>query len=412
MALQLQKLPSETQDILKLAACIGNSFDLKTLAIVYEKSQTETAADLWKALQEGLILPITEIYKFFQSRENIGEQQTELLSVPYRFLHDRVQQAAYSLLKEEEKTGIHYHIGQTLWQSGTLEEIEAQVFAIVDHLNMGIELVTESREREEIVKLNLQAGQKAKASTAYNAAVNYLRTGRELLGEQSWTLQYQLTLDLHLEGIEAEYLGGNYQVMQDLFNLVLQRTKTVLEQIKAYQVIILFQISQNQMQASQLIEKLQAKSVSGKAIYIFNTHIRSWKEHIQVSMEPLRDAMTICLEAGNLEYAGYSTILLSENSFLLGVPLDSALKQQVYCINFVEKIKQEYPTIFNRIWGQITENLRGEARSKTELLGSWIDEKELLPILEASGNQTLLYMLYLAKTIISYTLMMALTAQF
>ncbi|MEH1896617.1 MAG: AAA family ATPase [Nostoc sp.] len=516
MALQLQKLPSETQDILKLAACIGNSFDLKTLAIVYEKSQTETAADLWKALQEGLILPITEVYKFFQSRENIGEQQTELLSVPYRFLHDRVQQAAYSLLKEGEKTGIHYHIGQTLWQSGTLEEIEAQVFAIVDHLNMGIKLVTESREREEIVKLNLQAGQKAKASTAYNAAVNYLRTGRELLGEQSWTLQYQLTLDLHLEGIEAEYLGGNYEVMQDLFNVVLQRTKTVLEQIKAYQVIVQFQTSQNQMQAaidtglqvvenlgvhlaksppecenpealydleemknqthlsaiqilvnlfgaafvanpgllpsiiftmvnlslvsgnsifapyiyslygyllctnidgqsielgyqygqlgSQLIGRLRAKAVSGKAIYIFNTHIRSWKEHIQVSMEPLRDAMTICLEAGDLEFAGYSTLILCENAFLLGVPLDSALKQQVYCINFAEKIKQEYPLIHNRIFGQLTENLMGEAHSKNELVGSWIDEEKLLPILQASGNQTLLYMLYLAKTAISYTL--------
>jgi predicted ATPase/signal transduction histidine kinase len=516
MALQLQKLPSETQDILKLAACIGNSFDLKTLAIVYEKSQIETAADLWKALQEGLILPITEIYKFFQSRENIGEQQTELLSVPYRFLHDRVQQAAYSLLKEGEKTGIHYHIGQTLWQSGTLEEIEAQVFAIVDHLNMGIELVTESREREEIVKLNLQAGQKAKASTAYNAAVNYLRTGRELLGEQSWTLQYQLTLDLHLEGIEAEYLGGNYEVMQDLFNVVLQRTKTVLEQIKAYEVIVLFQASQNRMQesinigwqvveklgvemaksppecknpeelydlevmknpthlaaiqilvnlfgptfvanpsllpsliftmvnlslvsgnslfapyiyslygfllctkiegqsielgykygqlGSQLIEKLQAKSVSGKPIFTYNALIRPWKEHIQVSMEPLQYAVITCLEAGDLEFSGYSTLILSENAFVLGMPLDSALRLQAYCVNFAEKIKQEYPTIFNRTWGQLTENLRGEARSKTELLGSWIDEKELLPILEVSGNQTLLFMLHLTKTIISYTL--------
>ncbi len=94
MAQQLQKLPRETQDFLKLAACIGNQFDLATLAIVSESSEMESATALWKALQEGLVLPQSEVYKFYVGIEqNISEAISQ--TVAYRFLHDRVQQAAY-----------------------------------------------------------------------------------------------------------------------------------------------------------------------------------------------------------------------------------------------------------------------------------------------------------------------------
>ena len=98
MALQLQKLPLQTQDILKLAACIGNQFDLATLAIVCQKSQTQTAIDLWKALQLGLILPTTEVYKFYIEPEKHNRDLLQEQVVNYKFLHDRVQQAAYSLI--------------------------------------------------------------------------------------------------------------------------------------------------------------------------------------------------------------------------------------------------------------------------------------------------------------------------
>jgi len=90
MAQQLQKLPAATQQVLKLAACIGNQFDLHTLAIVYQQSQTETAAALWKALQFGLILPQSEIYKFYVGQENPTNNQEIAHSLTYKFLHDRV----------------------------------------------------------------------------------------------------------------------------------------------------------------------------------------------------------------------------------------------------------------------------------------------------------------------------------
>ncbi len=115
MAFQLKRLPPSTQDILKLAACIGNQFDLQTLAIVSQQSEVETASCLWNALQSGLILPQNEIYKFFVGEEYIPTQQN-FQAVAYKFLHDRVQQAAYSLIPEAERAIAHYQIGQLLLQ--------------------------------------------------------------------------------------------------------------------------------------------------------------------------------------------------------------------------------------------------------------------------------------------------------
>ncbi|MEH2386789.1 MAG: AAA family ATPase [Nostoc sp.] len=111
MVIQLQKLPTETQEVLKLAACVGNQFDLATLAIVYEKSQMETVADFWKAVQDGLIIPTNEVYKFYHQESDetpiVDQTNTSAQLSSYRFLHDRVQQAAYSLIPKSQRKATH-----------------------------------------------------------------------------------------------------------------------------------------------------------------------------------------------------------------------------------------------------------------------------------------------------------------
>jgi len=136
MARRLQKLPAVTQEVLKLAACIGNQFDLETLAIVRESSSEEVASELWSALQEGLILPISEAYKFFQGE--IDSHSTKTITANYRFLHDRVQQAAYSLIPEDRKLLTHLNIGQLLLKKTSNSQIEEKIFEIVSHLNLGL----------------------------------------------------------------------------------------------------------------------------------------------------------------------------------------------------------------------------------------------------------------------------------
>jgi predicted ATPase/signal transduction histidine kinase len=246
MALQLQKLATETQNVLKLAACIGNQFDLETLAIVYQKSVTETASDLWKALQEGLILPQSEVYKFFLSQEQelVGGEQVpsrnEVLTtnqqVNYRFLHDHVQQAAYALIPEDSKKLTHVNIGQLLLNNTEKIEDEDKIFDIVNHLNQGIDLIVQETEKNQLAQLNLVAGRKAKASTAYGAAVEYLNLGLQLLAVDSWEHQYDLTLKLHIEAIEAEYLNTNFEDATALAMLVLPRANSLLERVRVYEL--------------------------------------------------------------------------------------------------------------------------------------------------------------------------------
>jgi predicted ATPase/signal transduction histidine kinase/tRNA A-37 threonylcarbamoyl transferase component Bud32 len=242
MALQLQKLPEVTQEVLKLAACIGNQFDLGTLSIVHEKSQIETAADLWKALQEGLIIPVSEIYKFFQDGEGEASSQLPITNYQlpsYKFLHDRVQQAAYSLIPEDRKKLTHLQIGRLLLMHIPEKEREEKIFEIVNQFNYGVELIAASAEKEELAQLNLIAAHKAKVSTAYLAACSYATVGAKLLAADSWDTQYDLTLALFREWAEVEYLNGDFERSQQLIRQVIDQAKWPVEKAEIHNLLIL-----------------------------------------------------------------------------------------------------------------------------------------------------------------------------
>ncbi len=222
---KVKKLPESTQHVLRLAACVGAFFDLKTLSIISKKSSVEIFKALSPAVQYGLILFTSEF-------------DEELLIQDYKFLHDRVQQAAYALIDEEQKTAVHLQIGRLLLENTEPEVFSEEIFEIADHLNLGVELVTSQQERDEIAKLNLLAGQKAKAATAYGAAVEYFNVGLKLLSADSWQNSYNLTLALHEEAAEATYLSGDFVRMEKFAVLVQNNAKTVVDKVKVYDVKI------------------------------------------------------------------------------------------------------------------------------------------------------------------------------
>jgi predicted ATPase/signal transduction histidine kinase len=247
MALQLEKLPESTRNLLKLAACIGNQFDLGTLAIVSEKTPEETTKDLWLALKEGLILPLSETYKFYQQENTHSPLPiTHYLLPKYKFLHDRVQQAAYSLIPEEEKKTVHLKIGQLLLRNTKEEEREEKIFDLVNQLNYGVDLIATPAEREQLAQLNLIAGGKAQAATAYTAALEYLTTGQKLLAADCWQSQYELALAIYEAAAEAAYLGTEFEKMEQWVEIVLQQGKTLLDAVKVYEVKIQASMAQNQ----------------------------------------------------------------------------------------------------------------------------------------------------------------------
>jgi len=237
---KVNKLPSTAQQVLRFAACIGAEFDLNTLSIICERSPAKVFSDLKQAIQSELIFTISEL-------------DPQLLIQNYKFGHDRIQQATYSLIDESQKQAIHLQIGRLLLQNSSTETLSKKIFEIVDHLNLGIgvstavqPVLTHQKERNEIAKLNLIAGRKAKAATAYNAAVQYLKTGLSLLTEESWQMQYDLTLNLYQETVEAKYLSTNFERAEELAEVIMERAINQLDKVKAYELKVQIYTAQNQ----------------------------------------------------------------------------------------------------------------------------------------------------------------------
>ncbi|MBU7586941.1 MAG: AAA family ATPase [Nostoc sp. TH1S01] len=244
----IAKLPETTQNTLKLAACIGARFNLNILATVSEQRSLLIATALEPALQAGLILPLSHEYNIplLFADEELEIMGFDDSQITYRFLHDRVQQAAYFLIPESQKQATHFQMGQLLLQSKTEAEIEANIFDIVNQFNYGIDLFSTPSQKDELARFNLIAGHKAKAAAAHEPAVNYLRIARQLLAADSWQSQYQLTLDIYVESAEAEYLITNFELAQALSNIVIQQANNFLDQIKVYELIIDMYIAQCQ----------------------------------------------------------------------------------------------------------------------------------------------------------------------
>jgi PAS domain S-box-containing protein len=214
---KLTRLRPETQKAMQQLACIGNTAAITTLSIAFGTSEEQVHADLSEAVRLELV---------------------ERLKGSYRFVHDRVQEAAYSLIPKDARAPVHLHIGRLLATHTPPEEREETIFEIVSQLNRGAVLITEQEERERVAELNLIAGKRAKASTAYVSACAYLGSGMTLLGSEGWTGRYELALDLCLERAECEYLGGNFDAAEPLISELLARAASKIDRAAAYRLKI------------------------------------------------------------------------------------------------------------------------------------------------------------------------------
>lgn len=247
---KISKLDKKTQQVLQLAACIGNQFNLEILCVVNNQHQTTTARELQPALAAGLVVPLSNNYTIplLWDRSEISTDNLAIPEaftpkipqyIPYKFLHDRVQQAAYTSLSDDEKQTVHLQIGRLLLENNKESEIAENIFDIVNHLNKGIELIIDLTERDNLAKLNLQAGKKAKASTAHQPALQYLETSFKLLSAHSWEQQYGLTLEVHVEILELLRLNAEYDRVQALSINVLAKVGNTLDKLKVYESILL-----------------------------------------------------------------------------------------------------------------------------------------------------------------------------
>jgi histidine kinase len=240
MSRKIRSLPAASRSLCELASCIGNRFDLRTLAAVNSKTGRETAAELHDAVLEGLVVPQSELCRL------AGLADMERDDVSYRFLHDRVQQAAYALIPDEHKSSLHLAIGQWLMQRLEAGERES-VFDVVNHMNQGALLLTDAGERQRLARLNLEAGNAAVACNAYAAALAYCTAGLDLLPEAPWQCEYDLTFALHLQAIQAALLSAQFEQMERLMDSALPLARAAIDKVKLLEARIQAQIAQNRL---------------------------------------------------------------------------------------------------------------------------------------------------------------------
>jgi PAS domain S-box-containing protein len=221
MAGKLKRFSAGAQDALKQFACLGNVVPIATLALVHETTEETVHAALGEAVHVGLVF-----------REDGA----------YKFLHDRIQQAAYSLIADDDRAEVHLRIGRVLLANIAPEQLGEHLFDIANQLNRGAALLVDREEKTRIATINLQAARKAKASAAYASAGVYLAAGIALLDETYWASQYELMFTLRLESAECEFLRGNLDEVEGLIAALLQHGTSKVDLAAAYHLKVLLHV--------------------------------------------------------------------------------------------------------------------------------------------------------------------------
>jgi predicted ATPase/signal transduction histidine kinase len=257
MSRKIDRLGPAARTVLTHAACIGNRFELNTLATVTEQSADETRGYLSEAVAAGLVIPD-------------GHNQ-------FQFLHDRVQQAAYARIPDARKPEAHLAAGRLLWKSTPSDQIESEPFDIASHLNIGAHLITQPDEKRALANLNLVAGRKARQSTAHEAALGYFKAGVNLLDESAWRSDYELAFSIHLEFAQCEYLCGDFNAAETHLASLLLRTKHNLDKATVH--------SQQMVQYENVARYADALATARTALSLFGVSFPQAGDAKQAALE-------------------------------------------------------------------------------------------------------------------------------
>ena len=213
MAGKLSRLPDETQEALKQLACLGNAAEIATLTMVHGEPEQAIHGALWEAVRAGYIIRLESAYKF---------------------PHDRIQQAAYTLIPEEHRAEVHLRIGRVLLASMTEDQLAEHLFDVANQLNRGAARLVDRDEKAQVAMIDLRAGRKAKASAAFVSARAYFSAGMALLDDRDWSSHYELTFSLWLERAECEFLRRDFDKAEQLIEELLQHRASKVDQAAAY----------------------------------------------------------------------------------------------------------------------------------------------------------------------------------
>ncbi len=246
MAEKIARLPETSREILKAGSCIGERFDIQTLSAVTGKPLEEIIESLSTIVNEGYLTFADNIYTFY---------------------HNRIIEAANSLLSDKDRCKIHYAIGkfeldaaggQKLFQEifhlvvdktdldvKGGEKIFLKIFYIVNQFNRGIPEIKNSDEIFFLSEINRLAGRKAKGSAAYESAASYFRTSMDLAGASIWNKDYNYAYSLCMDLAECEYLSSRFSESEKIFAEVLLKSADGYDRAAVHNKLALLYTSMN-----------------------------------------------------------------------------------------------------------------------------------------------------------------------
>jgi predicted ATPase/class 3 adenylate cyclase len=258
---KLADVPGLVQSAMGVASCVGNRFTASTLSLVMQEQLSSTLELLCLAEREGLIVAIGE-----------SDGKAE-----FKFLHDRVQQAAYALIPETSRPALRLQIGRRLLAALPQSERDAARFVILNNLNSAMQLITDPFERETIAQLNAHAGQRAREIAAFEAALGYFRIGIKLIQPGGWKRSYESALDLHLGCFECAYVAGHVEEANALFVAILENSTELIDKARAYYLKILLNTGMDRSE--------EAVAVGREALRLFHEYLPETPTKVQLFRE-------------------------------------------------------------------------------------------------------------------------------
>lgn len=244
MIRKIEMLPESEKEALKLGACIGDTFDLETLCFISSKNEREVEACLYHLVKEQYVSLLNENPDYVHLQSILGSKDA-YKNTRYKFAHDRIRQAAYAMVSKTQKSSLHLMIGEQMLRNIHLDKLNDQIFDIVFHLNNGAEREFSDELKHELITLNFQAANKAKASSAYQNALPHYERAISLLLTSKTIHDRELVIQLHIGAMECAYLTGNYQRMEQLGRQVFEFAHSIFEKLEAYRITIYALIAQN-----------------------------------------------------------------------------------------------------------------------------------------------------------------------
>ncbi|MDJ0835924.1 MAG: AAA family ATPase [Acidobacteriota bacterium] len=229
---KLRALPEQTSNTLGLAACLGNRFELSTLALAGEKEPLEVARALLPGIKAGLVAPSDHIFEWTRLVENADylPPQGDKLEITLKFLHDRVLQCAYALIPEEERTRLHLDIGRRLLVGADIDESNSLLFLTCEQLNQGRELIDSTEESLALAKINLRVGKQARDSLAYQPAMQHYNLAMEMLTNNHWQNQYDLSCQIYSQAAGCLACMERWDEADAMFDTLLEYAQNNLDE--------------------------------------------------------------------------------------------------------------------------------------------------------------------------------------